>query len=71
MMRKSKQSRKRRPHGASATLARRQAISRLSGSDEWRDDREEVDSDFDAVDIDDVVRQARHGRVNIAELDAL
>jgi hypothetical protein len=34
------------------------------------DDRDALDAEFDAVDIDDVVRQARNGHVDIAELDA-
>jgi len=34
------------------------------------EDRDELDAEFDAVDIDDVVRQARNGRIDVAELDA-
>ena len=43
---------------------------RQSFGDATENDPEELDVEFDRVDIDDVVRQARNGRIEVAELDA-
>ena len=66
MMRKLK-----RPNRApSGNSADRGAGRQSAGNVASHNDREELDTDFDTVDIDDVVRQARNGRIDIAELDA-
>jgi hypothetical protein len=52
-------------HPAKGAL-RRQSIR----GDVTPEDRKEIDSDFDTVEIEDVVRQARNGRIEISELDA-
>ena len=53
----------RRP--TTGSLRRRSKIA-----DVTPEDREEIDSEFDTVEIDDVVRQARNGRIEVSELDA-
>jgi hypothetical protein len=66
-MRKAKRPDRPPPANPAGRIARRQSIAGGVSPE----DRDELDSEFDAVDIDDVVRQARNGRIDIAELDAI
>ncbi len=67
MMRKIRRPKRALVHRRESAGSGRQSIARGTLPDE----RDELDADFDAVDIDDVVRQARNGRIDVSELDAL
>ena len=65
MMRKTRRPKNFSPKRAPGT-GQRQSIGGAVSPEE----RDELDIEFDSVDIDDVVRQALNGRIDVAELDA-
>ena len=49
---------------------RRQSSTGALVTEDERELDRELDREFDTVELDDVVRQVRNGRIDVAELDA-
>ena len=70
MMKRADEIRKNRGQRTRGGRGGRQSIDHASSAAGRPEDGGEVDIEFDAIDIDDVLHQARSGRIVIADLDA-